>query len=404
MEGRDNPLAIVQGETCVSYFNHLVKLRKRFNEVIWFPMSECGVEEGREYGRTPWQEEIDDLPTVESFFHLNVTTALEGGVPTATEGSVDWYVSGGTLLDRVQDTGTWSYFNGPTDLWYVHLKDVCHGCSKLMPSAGAGFSDAEVEIECPKDTNTNRYTGIWKTATWGSAPGVCSIKFDWGTEAAAVMRKAFLKVPAYIVCADDPESPEDCCYFEGHLCKGDCSVPFVAYYEYGRDVDGGQELWLKGIDVGTEYPSTTGVITGYAAPYITSAKLDDIKDRVEAQMDNWIYKHCRICDKCGPTEDERCMDPVTNPNGYAFKCPTPMSWEAVRTSFSITKSESCAPCGEGFSGTVCGCPWNELHSVMDRIASWGCLTICDDPCVCDCSSSSSSSSGSSSSSESSSGF
>lgn len=383
MAGRADPLSIVQGETCVEY-SHLVALRQRFNEVIWHPMADCSVEEGREYGRLPWKEEIDTLPDFESFFHAEVAIT-EGGpdgldlIAGATQ--IKWVVTGGTLLARILDTATWSYFTSPTDSWYAQTRDDCKGCGKLWPLGP--FLDAETSIECPKGNVQSLYTGEQSTINWAAAPSICHIVWDWSDNIGALFIEILGGLEPEILCPlDDPEYNQ-CCKVEGYLCKETCSLNWVAYYEYNRDDGVNQVLRLKYVDLGTIAPSETGQITGNLTPHITADKLNDVKSRVVADMANWVYNSCYVCDRCGPIINTNCSSDA-NPEQRTYSCPVHMEWEAVRQAFAIVNTDTCQPCGENFSGTICGCPWNELHSVMDRIEEWGCLNICSETCYCDC--------------------
>src|SRR5581483_7995749 len=122
-ELRVKPLGIDQGVDCVTW-GKLTALRQNYNDLIWTPLNTCGLTENVKFGAVPNQQETDDLPDVEGFFRLLVsTTQSPTGEWTSTVSDVSFLVTGGSYLDRLADPATWTYIDGEKD-WYLIVTDA----------------------------------------------------------------------------------------------------------------------------------------------------------------------------------------------------------------------------------------------------------------------------------------
>lgn len=386
---RPRPLGIAQEEDCVSW-SKLVQLREYYNELFWDRLHECGLSEGPRYGTPPHREETAPLPTVEGCFRLDIKIeAIGTGADPCIWGDnifIDYcrfMITGGTWLD-VFDDPEYTYLQNDKDgPFYLKLQDKCYVCGKMKPTTGF---QARVELECPYATEFPFFDD-YRLVLYTSAPEVCNIDTDFGDKVEDFELFARMFDPCKVAEKDDPLPG---CIIDKIYC---CDRPIYGYYEMWENPDDALSVIMKlqVVRLG-DFDDYTGILT----PFIRADKLQEIKDRVVAESPHFLPNKCQICDPCGPFYREPCFDPEENDEALAFSCKGgPFNFGEVAIAKAVQGGDICEPCEDGFAGTICTCPWEELAQVMLFVSGNGCLPECSScPCSCSSSSSSSESSGS----------
>jgi hypothetical protein len=374
MAGRPiSGISITQDDTCVSW-THLVGLRLQYNR-IWDKLNDCGVSiVNGKYGEGSHREEINPLPTIEGFFRLtvNATGNVNDGYvcSVASDSDVHFILTGGTLLteNRINTPSLWSYLDsqGARKPFAAQLKDGCKNCSKFHPTTQ---SPADESISCLGD-ETTPYAGFIKMNFEQALTG-CGDIWDWG-ENIEELKDHVNNFDCYKTLA--PEDTDKCTDTVVSCCE---DVYDIGRYEtVGTNSLGFEVVALKYVDI---YVSDIGdpKLEGYLAPLIYSSEPTQIRDRVEAVINNFSLLGDYLCDSCGPVLDIEGCGP-----GKGFKCEVPFTFSGIQES-TVVAGVSCSQCDEAFSGHICACPWVELAAVMDFILNYGCVIGCSlEDCTC----------------------
>lgn len=382
---RPTPLGITQEESCVTW-DVLVALRQLYNGLFWERLDLCGMAEGDKYGTPPFKEETELLPTMVGCFRADVHIEQVGD-DEACQVVVDYVrflLTGGTLLDLLEDTD-YSYLANTLDgPFYAKLEDECYVCGKFRPIS---WADAAITIECPDGTPTTYHDG-YKLLVFGSAPDACNIQTDFGNKIAD-FEEIVKSFPGCIVT--DKTDDSQCVKTQIYCCANNA----YAYYDAWEHPSDPTKmiLKLKMVQLGDEQ-DYNGILT----PFIKASRVENVKERFMGDMEAFFPAECQTCDGCGPAggREEFCQNDQDNPDGLAFTClsDTPFNWDDVVKAVAVQGTDKCEPCADGFGGTICTCPWEELAQAMIFVSANGCVKECED-CSCSCSSSSSSSDSSS---------
>lgn len=367
MDGRDSFLGIEQDETCVNW-QHLVTLRTYYN-LIWDMLNECEVAEGDRYGEPPKAQETADLPTVEGFFRVELSSTPDGnGGYVVTPIDAKFIVSGGTLLSRINDA-SYTYISGASP-FNVILKDECNNCSVFHPSS---YIPAVREVICPEGGAITLYEGGYALDVGSASPG-CGGMLNWGANLDILYDhvELFESIKDGDVLADCSEIVQSC-----------CSLYSQAHYEF---VEEGVFV-LKFVDIYVD--AGGGAATGgYMSTLIFEDDLNDIFSRIYSDLDNIKLNAPVYCDICATDLDNTwagCYDiPAGNTSAHAVRCNTNFFWEWLIglnyvTGLGAVDPDDCESCGEEFADIICACPWEQLAGVMAFVLEWGCVTGCDPP-------------------------
>jgi len=364
--------------TCVKW-SHLLTLRSRYNS-LWDRLDSCSMAEGSKYGVAPHLEEIEDFPVGTGFFRIQVQSTVADPLdyPFAIcDGSqIDFIVTGGDLLTKLNSPAFYGYFNYPEGTWYARTIDACTGCRVFLPSSP---SDPTQSIFCPAGNYSRNIYGGFKALQVAEAGSFCGEPVDWGASesledirAAVNLFKCAKLVPEPDVECE--ETIEVCC---GITATGHYQAVYDPSYPYGADY---VLMILKTVDYMGNGSTGEGYIAITLSRLITGTfgEAAEVKSRVESILPLFSSGTDGFCDPCGPDTISFCKAP-----NKGIKCTTALTYDMLAELKAVTGSEDCQKCGESFSGLICLCPWMELASIISLLQCF-CIRDCEDGCECPC--------------------
>ncbi len=378
---RPAPLGIAQDADCVTW-DKLVALRVLYNE-IWDMLATCSLAEGNKYGDvgTGEKHEIDTLPTVEGFFRLTVVSTPDGhGGYDVTPGNIEFILSGGTLLTRINDA-SYTYLN-PSGPFHMVLKEACNNCSKLHPNSRV---PAVQTVACPEGGEYTVYEGSYALDFPTAAPEVCGILLDWAGNL-EILQDHIEMFPAF---------KEEGLAFDCHdVIESCCGLYDKAHYER---VEGC--FVLKYIDIFVDEDGNAAM-DGYLTTLITASDLSEIITRLSGDLDHFRVNEKYICDKCGvgstyaidPNPADCEEDEKTN-----IACDAPLDWWDITHLQAVAgfgagpggSPDGCYDCATmgtagGFfpDGIICTCDWEQLAAAMSFIIDHCCVLECTEGTTC----------------------
>ena len=362
----------------------LMLLRVMYNEVWDLLNNETGA--GRngthvKYGSAGNQEQIEELATIKGFFSVKLDI-------THTVQEVYFIITGGTILDRIDEIGTnYSYVSGGIfGDWIVYLNDPCFGCTgfkfnQVVPTYPRTVQYNGEEISDPTTYRVQPITSSSVPAPPLTNSGsICNMNVDWGAtpdELDAMSKTAVAIAQKYSKCyplGDSSFTPEEPFGCGGSVSATGILTEAISGTPPATCPTGSVYRWVEFVNIGAD-AAFVGVVT----QEIKATHLGDIWDGLSGaggQLRNPALLTCVGESYLLSDSDDYYTDPdviALDPRYlFLYGAYIGLSDLAQRWSSGTGAGSICSTCAEGHpssSTDICACQWNELVKIMSLLVT-----------------------------------